>query len=636
MCGISGYWGHLDTGEAHGLLQAMNNLLLHRGPDGEGVWIGERVGMAHRRLAVIDLVGGSQPMVSVDGRYRIVFNGEIYNHRVLREELIGYGYRFLTQSDAEVIPGVIDRWGIERGLLCLRGMFAFAIYDQFEDSLLLARDRFGIKPLYIGRAPGLTVFGSEPKALFAVKSLDRRADPTALLDFFTLGASLSPLTAWSSVRELEPGTWIRLGSQGERAGRFWDLPAKRREAPVSETEALDRLERVLVESLKAHLVSDVPVAAFLSGGIDSSVLVAILCRDHLPALETFNMGFDEPGYDESHYARMVAHHCGSRHHEVRIIGGEGNAELLETVLTQYDQPFGDSSCIPTYLICREMSRHAKVVISGDGGDELFGGYDRYSLARSLATLGRIPFAPSVISKTAHAVAPFYADLGRKLSKASSFARGQREEMLCAIHTYFREEELALLFRPEFFRRAMDDGGTKDRFSRFVEAETSDPAEQLMVAEIRSILHADYLRKVDVASSAHGLEVRTPYLDAEVLDLALSLPIDMKIRRRSPKHVLRLLARKLLPRDVVDRPKQGFGVPFDRWMGDDIRTYFKDLLLGPFSKNGDWLRTSEVRRVIDEFVRGAAPAHLSRYQKYQRLFMLVAFELWLRRWSPLLV
>jgi asparagine synthase (glutamine-hydrolysing) len=633
MCGISGYWGHLDVEKAHGMLQAMNDLLAHRGPDGEGLWMGECVGLAHRRLAVIDLASGGQPMASADGRYRIVFNGEIYNYRLLRTELEGCGYRFRTHSDTEVIPAVIDHWGIDQGLLRLRGMFALAVYDQSDDSLLLARDRFGIKPLYIGRAPGLTVFGSEPKALFAAKGLDRRADPTALLDFFTLGAPLSPLTVWSSVRELEPGTWIRLGPQGERAGRFWDLPASRREAPVSETEALDRLERVLVESLKAHLVSDVPVAAFLSGGIDSSVLVAILCRDLLPALETFNMGFDESGYDESHYARMVAHHCGSRHHEVRIVGGEGNAQLLETVLTQYDQPFGDSSCIPTYLICREMARHAKVVISGDGGDELFGGYDRYSLARSLVMLGRIPFAPALISKMAHAVSPFYADLGRRLSKASSFAQGHREEMLCAIHTYFREEELALLFRPGFFRRALDNGGTKDRFSRFVEVNTSDPAEQLMVAEIRSILHADYLRKVDIASSAHGLEVRTPYLDAEVLALALSLPIDMKIRRRSPKHVLRVLARMLLPRDVVDRPKHGFGVPFDRWMDGDIQKYFEDLLLGPFSKNGDWLRTAEVRRVINDFVRGADPAHLSRYQKYQRLFMLAAFELWLRRWSP---
>jgi asparagine synthase (glutamine-hydrolysing) len=632
VCGIAGYWGDLSVDEAGALLQRMNASLVHRGPDGEGTWMGPRVGLAHRRLAIIDLTGGAQPMASADERYCIVFNGEIYNYRSLRDELAGAGYKFLTRSDTEVIPAAIDCWGIEKGLSKLRGMFAFALYDLQNKTLLVARDAFGIKPLYVGYARGLTIFGSEPKALLTYENLDRRADAVALLDFFTLGAALSPRTCWSSIRELEPGSWLQLSSAGEARGRFWDWSSSVGQ-PLSEEEALEKIEYVLTESLRVHLESDVPVAAFLSGGIDSSVLVALLSKHLVSGLNTFNVGFEDPEYDESAHARAVAALYGTKHHENRIVDGEGSPELFQKIVEQYDQPFGDSSCLPTWIVCKEMAKRSKVVISGDGGDEMFGGYDRYLTARQLATLARLPLLTGVVGATGRLLSRKQPNTARRLQKAAAFARLPRGQMLCALHTHFTNEQIPGLFQSEFFRQALVDGPSYERFASYIPAGISDPCEQLMAAEIRSLLHYDFLRKVDVASSAHGLEVRTPYLDRDVFDLAANVPMSLKVQNKSLKHVLRLLAKKLLPRTVVDRPKQGFAIPFDRWASPQLREFLRDLLLSPSARCRDWLEPSAIDRVVNVFSNSSRPVYLSRFQVYQRVFLLSAFELWLRKWSP---
>jgi asparagine synthase (glutamine-hydrolysing) len=631
VCGIAGYWGDLPVGKATTLLQDMNTALVHRGPDGEGMWMGPQVGLAHRRLAIIDLEGGAQPMASADGRYRIVFNGEIYNHRSLRQELAGVGYKFLTRSDTEIIPAAIDHWGIE-GLSKLRGMFAFALYDREKRSLLFARDPFGIKPLYIGHAPGLTVFGSEPKALLTYDGLDCRADPIALLDFFTLGAALSPRTCWSNIRELEPGSWLRLTPLGECRGKYWDWSASVGE-PLKEEEALDKLESVLTDSLRVHLESDVPVAAFLSGGIDSSVLVALLSKNLISGFDTFNMGFDDAEYDESAHARAVAARYGTKHHENRIVVGEGSPELFQKILEQYDQPFGDSSCLPTWIICKEMAQQSKVVISGDGGDEMFAGYERYLTARQLAALGRIPLLASLVGGLGRLLNRSYPDTARRMNKAAAFARLPRGQMLCALHSHFAPEEIPGMFQSEFLREALADGPTHERIIPYIPAGISDPCEQLMAAEMRLRLHYDYLRKVDVASSAHSLEVRTPYLDAEVFGLAMRLPMSLKVKNKSLKHILRLLAGKLLPESVVNRPKQGFAIPFDRWASPQLREFLGDLLQSPSARCKDWLSPVAVQAIFSVFSNGSRPVYLSRFQAYQRAFLLAAFELWLRKWSP---
>jgi asparagine synthase (glutamine-hydrolysing) len=632
VCGIAGYWGDLPEEEAAALLHRMNASLVHRGPDGEGMWMAPKVGLAHRRLAIIDLVGGAQPMGSADGRYRIVFNGEIYNHRDLRCQLAGAGYKFHTRSDTEVIPAAIDCWGIENGLSKLRGMFAFALYDSDNRSLLLARDPFGIKPLYVGYARDLTVFGSEPKALLTHYRLSRRADPVGLLDFFTLGAALSPRTCWSQIRELEPGSWLRLTVGGQSSGKFWEWGRSARES-LNEAEALERLEEILTDSLRLHLESDVPVAAFLSGGIDSSVLVALLSTHLISNVQTFNVGFDDSEYDESAHARAVAVRYRTGHHEKRIAAGEGTPELFQRIVEQYDQPFGDSSCLPTWIICKEMAQHTKVVISGDGGDEMFGGYDRYLTARQLVSLRRVPALPFLLQWVGCLLASRYPDASRRLQKASDFSRLPREQMLCALHTHFTTDEVRSLFQSEFLREALADGPSYERFGSYIPVGLSDAAEQLAAAEMRSLLHYDFLRKVDVASSAHGLEVRTPYLDPKVFDLAASLPPALKIRSKSLKHILRLLARKLLPPSVIDRPKQGFAIPFDHWASPRLREFLGDILRSSSARCRDWLQSGTVDGIVNVFSNGSRSVHLSRFQAYQRVFLLSAFELWLRRSTP---
>jgi asparagine synthase (glutamine-hydrolysing) len=632
MCGIAGYWGELPADTAKAVLENMNATLAHRGPDGEDIWVGPGLGLAHRRLAIIDLTGGAQPMSSADGRYRIVFNGEIYNHNELRRQLTLAGYKFRTRSDTEVIPAALDHWGVSDGLRKLRGMFAFALFDQNEHTLLLARDPVGIKPLYIGTGSGLVLFASEPKALLNTPFLERRLDATAMLDFFTLGHALAPRTCFSAIRELLPGTWLRLSAYGESRGCYWewcDLSPQ----DWTGVDPVEALEACLTSSVRAHMESDVPVAAFLSGGIDSSVLVWLLSRRLRVGIATFNVGFDDVLHDESLHARAVAAHCGSSHRELRIQGGEGDPDLFKRVLDQYDQPFADSSNIPTWLICREMSRHYKVAISGDGGDEMFGGYPRYQTVRDIATLSTIPAGPALLKAISRLLSTTIPDTSRQWRKASEFARLSRREMLCALCTYFRTDELSALVRPEFAEAAVRDGPTWRRLTERIPANGSDPAAQLIDMEIRWRLHADYLRKVDIASSAHGLEVRTPYLDPEVFQFAAHLPMRLKVRRRSPKHLLRKLALNALPATVVNRPKQGFDIPFDRWSGPRMNEFLSELLLSSSSRSQALLLAGSAQALFAAFCGSGKRQELSPYQVYQRIFMLASLELWLRKWSP---
>ena len=631
MCGISGYWGELSADVAKATLESMNATLAHRGPDGENIWVGPGLGLAHRRLAIIDLTGGAQPMSSVEGRYWIVFNGEIYNHKELRRQLTLVGYKFRTRSDTEVIPAALDHWGVSDGLRKLRGMFAFALFDQNEHTLLLARDPVGIKPLYIGSGNGLVLFASEPKALLSTAFLERRLDATALLDFFTLGQALAPRTCFSAIRELRPGTWLRLHEHRTSSGCYWEWCDLSPQVWTG-IEPVEALEACLTSSVQAHLESDVPVAAFLSGGIDSSVLVWLLTRRVGVAIATFNIGFDEMRYDESLHARAVAAHCGSNHRELRILGGEGDPDLVKRIIEQYDQPFGDSSNIPTWLICREMSRHYKVAISGDGGDEMFGGYPRYQTARDIATLGKIPVAPALLNVISKLLSKMIPDTSRQWRKAAEFARLPRRKMLCALCTYFGADDLGVFVRPEFLQAAMTEGPTWCRLAEGIPANESDPASQFIDMEIRWRLHADYLRKVDIASAAHGLEVRTPYLDPEVFQFAAQLPIRFKVRRKSPKYLLRKLALNTLPASIVNRPKHGFDMPFDRWSGSRMNEFLSELVLSSSSRSRALLLPEPAQALFAAFRGFGKRQQLSRYQVCQRIFMLASLELWLRKWS----
>lgn len=389
MCGICGFSGIAADVDMRSTIDSMTASLGHRGPDGRRTFVDDRlrIAMGHTRLAIIDLDRGSQLMATSDGRYVIVFNGELYNFRQLRAELEREGCVFRMRSDTEVLLNCCVRWGVE-ALPRLEGMFAFALFDAREGSLLLARDRVGIKPLYYHPGPQSFVFGSEIKALFHVPNLPRRLDYESLADYLAFGYPLTPKTMFRDVRELPPGCWLRVSRQGVEQGHYWQW--RREEEDWSEAEAIERVKETLVESLRSHIVSDVPIGTLLSGGIDSSLLVSLLVRELKVELTAFSVRFQDTAFDESPYARMVSARLGIPHREIQISSGAGSLDEVHRIMDQFDQPFADSSAIPTYLLSREIRKHVKVVIGGDGGDEMFGGYSRYHYADVARYWARCP------------------------------------------------------------------------------------------------------------------------------------------------------------------------------------------------------------------------------------------------------
>jgi asparagine synthase (glutamine-hydrolysing) len=636
VCGITGFWGTLAAApDAAVRLGRMTAAVRHRGPDGEAHWLGGDVALGHTRLAIIDVAGGAQPMRSADGQSVIVFNGEIYNHHELRQRLEQQGVVFHTRSDTEVIGAALAAWGLEAGLLSLRGMFAFALYHLPTHRLLLARDRVGIKPLYWAEIAGGIAFGSEQKAILAADVIPRQVNPVAVHDFLGMGYPTTPETCWKGMQMLEPGAWLEISPRGVRRGRYWTWsPHEDHRLDLDEATALT--ERTLLDAAQAHLVSDVPVGAFLSGGLDSSLLVSLLSPSVVTTLPTFTVGFSDAGFDESQAARSVAAACGTVHHELHLGGGTGDPNLFQQVLNQYDEPFGDSSALPVYLICREMRKHVKVVLSGDGGDEVLGGYPRYLHARRLATLSRFPGLLPAASPFIRLARGGLRGFGRQVDKAFRLARLGPVERLCALHTYFDEEERAGLYQHDFARQALSRGPTSTRFAAFLPENQEDPALQLITAELRLRLHADYLRKVDVASAAHGVEVRVPYLDHAMLDLAARLPTRFKVTRHGETKIIsRRLARRRLPPEVAAAPKRGFSIPFDQWAGPDMHDFLRSLLLDRDAAVTRVLRPAAVQQVWDDFTGDASQGGISRYQRFQRLFMITSLALWLKRWNPAL-
>jgi len=615
--------------DAERRLVAMTEALAHRGPDGRAHWLGPGVGLGHTRLAVIDLAGGTQPMWSDCGQHVVVFNGEIYNHDGLRADLAKAGYRFRTRSDTEVIWAAIDAWGIERALAALRGMFAFALYDARRRTLLLGRDRVGIKPLFLARVARGVAFASEPKALLVLPQVTRRVNPTGIHDYLTTGYATAPATCFRDIQTIEPGCWLELGPQGERSGRYWTWEP-RGDGETSIDVATDRVEATLRDAVKTHRLADVPVGALLSGGLDSSLITAMAGdRDRM---QTFSVGFGDPEYDESPFARQVAQHFDTDHHEIQFAQGEGDPDLFQRIVEQFDEPFGDSSAIPLYVICREARRTLKVVLSGDGGDEVLGGYGRYRWLQQFAPVERGPLSP--LRFLASVARQPGGSFGRRLAMAWQFKRMTSAERICQLQSIFREGQRHAMYQPEFARLVAGQGSSAERLSPYVPQTTRDPIQQMIAAELTLRLQADYLRKVDVASSAHGLEVRVPYLDVAMLDVAADLPVAFKYAPSGETKVLsRRLACKYLPEGFDVRRKQGFSIPIDFWAGPKLRRFFQDLLLDPGARTRAFVRPTSIEQVWHAFVDNDAASSASRYGRYQRLFLLVSLELWLRNWAP---
>ena len=643
MCGIAGHIfaaGSRSADDARQIAERMASRLVHRGPDAQGAWedAGAGVALAFRRLAIIDLSpAGNQPMISADKRWVLVFNGEIYNFPDLSADLVRSGVQFRGHSDTEVLLESIARWGLDRALERANGMFAFAVWDTHERALTLGRDRVGEKPLYFAKVSGGWAFGSELKALLQHPGCPSEIDRGALALFFRHGYIPAPLSIYREVRKVRPGTLVTLRyGEPPRERGYWsakDVYEKGVREPFrgGPDEARDQVELLLRDSVRIRMHSDVPLGAMLSGGIDSSTVVALMQAQSQRRVKTFTIGFREDGYDEAAMARRVAQHLGTDHTELYLTAEDARA-LLPRLPELYDEPFADASQIPTFLVSRLARDQVTVCLSGDGGDELFGGYPRYALAEA---------AWSVVARIPSAVRP----------TASAFLRaippGPWDRLLTAtapllpsrvsrLGTSFRRRQIAELLRCDT-RRAL----YRQLVSVWTEPtkivlQSEEPATALTADGIHlesfsaemsyldtvSYLPDDILVKLDRASMGVSLEGRVPLLDPRLLELAASLPPDFKIRHGVQKWILREVLHKYVPSELVERPKMGFGVPIGTWMAGPLAEWTRDLLAPEAVKRGGFLAVEPVADLLAAHAAG-------RQGTEAHLWHVAVFQAWLQ-------
>jgi asparagine synthase (glutamine-hydrolysing) len=620
MCGICGMLA-LDGGAVdERAVRAMAGALVHRGPDSEGVFAEGPVALAARRLAIIDLARGDQPMRNEDGSVTVVQNGELYEHRSVQAELERRGHRFASHCDTEVLPHLYE----ERGASFaegLRGMFAIALWDVPERRLLLARDPFGIKPLYYRVAGGVLSFASELKALVRQPGFAGEIDLEALEAYLAFNSVPGPMSIYRDVRKLPAGHVLEA-----RDGRV-EVRRYARPAPVAAGdvrrepggELADELRSRLRDSVRAHLESDVPVGVFLSGGIDSSLLAALAAQESPGAVSTFSIGFQERSYDELSRARMVAARYGTDHHE--LVLRPDAAALLPEIAAAFDEPFADSSALPTYAVSRLASEHVKVAISGEGGDELFGGYFTY-VADVLAARSRARAAAGL----ARPVVERLPSSSRRVSleyKAKRFVRAAARPPLERHHGWkeiFSAEARAALLEPS--RRAAGTDPLTGWRARYAETEGAEPLARLQDVDIGTYLVDDLLVKTDRASMAHSLEVRVPFLDPVVAELALALPTSQKVLALAKKRLLRRAAVGLVPRSIVHGPKRGFSIPAAAWLRGELRPFARDLLSSDALRRDGFFRPEAVTRLLDEH-------EAAREDHSRALWGLLCFQLWRR-------
>lgn len=620
MCGISGRVNYRTGAPVDAaVLTGMCDRLQHRGPDGAGVWSDGAVGFGHRRLAVIDpSSAGRQPLQACDGRFTITFNGEIYNFQELRGELEGQGARFTTRTDTEVILHAYARYGIEC-VQRLRGMFAFAIWDARERTFFAARDRAGQKPFYYRQDADGLAFASEPKAFLAEPSFTPEVDANAVWQYLSFQYVPSPGSAFRGLQRLPPGHFLLVEGGRVTMERYWTLRYEPK-TPMSEPEAAERVRADLAEATRIMLVSDVPIGAFLSGGLDSSLVVALMAEAAGSRLKTFSIGFDDADYDETAYARRVAAHFSTDHHEA-IVRPDALA-ILPQLVRCYGEPYADSSAIPSLYLAEMTRRHVTVALNGDAGDENFAGYERYAAYLMAAAMDRVPRVAGRALAACASRLP--AGESRTLwSRARRFMAsagdpGSRRYARWMFH--FDDDRKRAICTPAFLARA----GAQDSAVRydalFADLPGAAPLDTLLHADVESYLPDDLLVKVDLATMAYGLEARSPFLDHVVMEHAARLPVDLKLRGSQKKFLLKRIARGLLPDEVIDRPKMGFGVPLARWLRGPLRELVHDVLLGSRMRDRGYFRMDEVQRLVSGHDSGRLNA------QYQ-IWNLLVLELW---------
>ena len=612
MCGIVGIASFGQKPVLPEEIQQMCDALYHRGPDEDGFYFSPDVGLGMRRLSIIDLNTGRQPVSNEDGSVWTVFNGEIYNFQELRKELERRGHRFSTGTDTEVIVHSYEEYG-PRCVEKLRGMFAFAIWDQRQRKLILARDRLGIKPLYYTTVSGRLIFASELKAILQLSEVERELDWQSVSHLFSFLTTPQDAGIIAGVKKLEAGHILTCSADGQPVvERYWDVEFSPNRK-MSEDEFVEELRHRLEEAVRLHLIADVPVGAFLSGGIDSSAVVATMARLCSKPVKTFSIGFSEDGFDELEHARGVAARFGTDHHELVL---EPNVlEVIEDIAWYLDEPFGDSSAIPTYMVSKLASGHVKVVLSGDGGDELFAGYEKYVVEakerrRSLPMLLRklIGLAASHIPEGVQGT-NFFRHMA--LSGAARYVDSS---------TLFRAYQKKNLFTPDAARSmaAYDPADSKVRALR---GDAGDWLSALQVLDLKNYLPLDILTKVDRMSMAHSIEARVPLLDHKVVEFAATIPLDMRLKNGITKHIFKQAMRGILPDAIIDRPKRGFAIPLGSWFRGKLGSFVSDLLLSRTSRQRGIFNPQYIEKLVDMQSRGR--------DLDLQLWTLISFELWCR-------
>jgi asparagine synthase (glutamine-hydrolysing) len=622
MCGIYGtVFSQPGQVDKHRIEYA-TRLLTHRGPDDEGYYVDEYAGLGMRRLSIIDLLTGQQPIANEDRTLWLIFNGEIYNYQTLRRQLASKGHVFASQGDAEVIVHAYEEYG-ESCVDLLNGMFAFAVWNARERRLILARDRLGIKPLYYWTNGRRLIFASELKAIIADPRVPRELDLAALDQFLTLEYIPGPRTIFQGIRKLLPGHWLAFQGGVTKLEQYWDVTP--RSLSVDERTCEGMLIELIDDAVRLRLVSDVPLGAFLSGGIDSGTVVASMHSTCADTLNTFSIGFDDATYNELPYARAVATRFGAKHCEEVL--QPDIAELAVRLVGHLDEPFGDFSIFPTYLVSQLAKSAVKVVLSGDGGDELFGGYDTYlaqwydSFYRHIPARLRQKTLPSVLAR----VRPQPAKKGA-LNTIKRFVTGGALPGSLQ-HTrwmmFMNSSDKTALYRPEL-REALN-GDTADSVLQgyFERVAGADPLTQQQYVDLKTYLADDILTKVDRMSMAASVETRVPLLDHRLVEFALSLPADMKLRRGKTKVILRKAMNGRLPRAVLNKPKQGFSIPLKHWLRGPLRPLMEDLLSTESVRRRGYFECETVSRWVTEHME-------QRANHSHRIWALMVFELWHRQ------
>jgi asparagine synthase (glutamine-hydrolysing) len=625
MCGITG-WANLDfhappVEGGRELLHAMCERMLHRGPDSEGLFVTTGAALGMRRLAIIDLVTGEQPVFNEDKSVAVVLNGEIYNYRELRADLETRGHVFRSASDTEVLPHLYEEYG-DGMIRELNGMFAFALWDSRRRRLLIARDRFGEKPLYWGVFDKTLVFASEPKVLLAHPAVKPSLNLQALRQYLSFDYVPAPLSIYDGINKLPAAHKLTLEAGRVCVERYWQLSYKTTEPVPSENDAAERLRELLADAVRMRLVSDVPLGVLLSGGVDSSTVAALAVRASSEPVKTFSISFAESSFDESAYARGVAKFLGTDHHEERLSANLA-ANLVSEIGAWMDEPFSDPSLVPTYLLSRFTRKHVTVALGGDGGDELFAGYPMYAGLRWAEVYKRVP--SSLRTGVIEPLVRLLPVKTKNLSfdyKALRFVTGVRYDAVARHHVWFGSftpEEQMQLLTPEVLATSNSDIYAQAR-QIAEECDNHDPVTRMQSVDTHLYLAEDILTKVDRASMAVSLEVRAPFLDPRVAEFAASLPSAYKLRGHKTKYILKKAVKELMPPFVTRRGKKGFGVPVAEWLKFKLRPLARDLLSPERVRRAGVFNPEYIARLQNEHERGIA-----NHRKL--LWTLLMFELW---------